>query len=467
MMKNTLNSLRDFFDCLEEGIIFLNRDRQAIAINQAASRMLGHEQEKIIGTLCPSLFKDTQCSRACSKRGYCSLAKPLETAPSVASKTQDITLRIPDGFPIHLRMWAMVLPPEESLAYCAIVLWDRTREVTLEEEVSERMRLGSMIGHSPVMQELFNKILRAANSDATVLITGESGVGKELVARSLHENSPRCDAPYIQVHCAALPETLLESELFGYAKGAFTGANTDRMGRFEAANGGTILLDEIGEIPLNIQVKLLRVLQEREVERLGENEPRKVDVRILAATNKDLSQMVQQGTFREDLYYRLRVLPVQVPALKERQGDIPLLVYKLLEELMTRYNRGDIQVAQESIDLMESHNWPGNIREMSNALEYAMVHLDGTVILPRHLPPEIAYTTTVAAASLIPSQIIPQQVTQVPPDKTYYRPAQPDEEKRQIIQALSNAGGNRSQAAKTLGMSRTTLWKRIKEYALD
>jgi two-component system, NtrC family, response regulator HydG len=464
-MKNTLNTLQDFFDCLEEGIVFLNQERQAVAINTAASRMLGHERQQVIGTLCPSLFKDTHCSKACSERGYCSLTKSLKTSSAGSSKTQDLTMRGPDGSPIYLRMWATILPPEESLAYAAIVLWDRTREVTLEEEVSERLRLGSMIGHSPVMQEMFNKILRAANSDATVLITGESGVGKELVAHALHENSPRCDAPYIRVHCAALPETLLESELFGYAKGAFTGAKAERMGRFEAANGGTILLDEIGEIPLNIQVKLLRVLQEREVERLGENEPRKVNVRILAATNKDLVQMVQQGTFREDLYYRLRVLPVQVPPLRERLGDIPLLAHKLLEELMGRYNRGDIRLAQESIELMEAHDWPGNIREMSNALEYAMVHLDGTVILPRHLPPEIARTGVTTGQ--IPGQAATPPVIPALPYKTYYRPTPPDEERQQIMQALEESGGNRSQAARTLGMSRTTLWKRLKEYGLD
>ncbi len=466
-MNNTLNTLRDFFDCLEEGIIFLNQERQAVAINLAASRMLGQEREQVIGALCPSLFKDTHCSRACSERGYCSLAKSIESSSEGSSKTQDLTMRGADGTPIYLRMWATVLPPEDSPAYCAIVLWDRTREVILEEEVSERLRLGSMIGHSPVMQDLFNKILRAANSDATALITGESGVGKELVARALHENSPRCDGPYIQVHCAALPETLLESELFGYARGAFTGANTERMGRFEAAHGGTILLDEIGEIPLNIQVKLLRVLQEREVERLGENEPRKINVRILAATNKDLSRMVQQGTFREDLYYRLRVIPVQVPALRERHGDVPLLTNKLLEELKDRYNRGDIQVAQESIKLLESHHWPGNIREMSNALEYAMVHLDGTVILPHHLPPEITNARMGATRGTSADLATTPATLQEQPSSSYYRPTHPDTEKNQIILALEESGGNRSKAAKILGMSRTTLWKRLKQYGLD
>lgn len=465
-MINTLNTLRDFFDCLEEGIIFLDNDRQAVAINLAASRMLGQERNKVIGTLCPSLFKETHCSKACSERGYCSLTKSIKTSSAGPSKTQDLTMSGPDGVPIYLRMWAMILPPEESSAYCAIVLWDRTREVMLEEEVSEKLRLGSMIGHSPLMQDLFNRILRAANSDATVLITGESGVGKELVARALHENSHRSDKPYIRVHCAALPETLLESELFGYAKGSFTGAKTDRMGRFEAAHGGTILLDEIGEIPLNIQVKLLRVLQEREVERLGENEPRKVNVRVLAATNKDLGLMVQQGTFREDLYYRLRVLPILVPALRDRQGDIPLLAHKLLEELITRYNRGDAHLSQETIDLMEAHHWPGNIREMGNALEYAMVHLDGTVILPRHLPPEVAHAMPATRSSIVTNnRLIAQQPEHS--DKAYYRPTKPDDEKQLIIQAMADTGGNRSEAAKRLGMSRTTLWKRLKNYGLN
>lgn len=193
------------------------------------------------------------------------------------------------------------------------MLKNRTLERQLEEQVSERLRLGGLIGHSAPMQELYKQIVRAAVSEASVLIEGESGVGKELVSRALHENSNRDKGPYVRVHCAALAENLLESELFGHARGAFTGAETARAGRFEAADGGTLLLDEIGEISPQIQVKLLRVLQEREVERLGENKPRKVDVRIIAATNQDLAAMVRAGKFREDLYYRLRVLPLRVP----------------------------------------------------------------------------------------------------------------------------------------------------------
>src|SRR3989304_2802442 len=239
------------------------------------------------------------------------------------------------------------------------------------------------------MQGLYQLILRAAASEATILISGESGTGKELVARALHENSSRASAPYIRVHCAALAENILESELFGHAKGAFTGATTARAGRFEAADGGTILLDEIGEISPAIQVKLLRVLQEREVERLGENQPRKVDVRIIAATHRDLAAMVEAGAFCAGLYCRLRVLPVNAPPLRERAGDITLLANQILGQLVNRYKREDMIISPEALERIDAYHWPGNVRELLNAMEYALVQTHGSTILERHLPPEV------------------------------------------------------------------------------
>ncbi len=323
----------------------------------------------------------------------------------------------------------------------------------LAEQACERWQLGGLIGRSPVMQALYGEILRAATSDAPVLVTGESGVGKELVARALHHNSRRAAGPYLPLHCASLPENLLESELFGHARGAFSGAGSARIGRFEAASGGTLLLDEIGEISPAMQTKLLRVLQEREVVRLGENHARPVDVRVIAATHRDLGEMVRRGAFREDLYYRLRVLPLAVAALRERREDIALLAGKLVDKLAERYARPVLRIAADAMAALESFDWPGNVRQLFNALEFAVVHAEGGELRRHHLPPEVL---AVGAS--------PPATTGKPAALTrYYRmPASAEEEQVLIRSVLAECGGNRAEAARRLGMSRTTLWKRLK-----
>ncbi len=457
----TLPAFRQFLDNLEEGVLFLDQQRRVVAVNEAASRMLGQNHDNILNKLCPSLFQGTACARSCEKRGHCTLMKNAIRE----KKVQDIVVQRPDGMLVPMRMWAMVLPSDEHLAYCAVVLRDRTHEVQLEEAASNRMHLGGLVGHSAVMQGLFRQILRAAASEASILITGESGTGKELVARALHENSSRAKGPYVRVHCAAFPEQLLEGELFGHARGAFTGAATAREGRFEAAHGGTLLLDEIGEVPLSVQVKLLRVLQEREIERLGENQTRKVDVRIIAATHRDLPAMVSRGEFRADLYYRLRVLPLHVPALREHREDIPLLVSTMLANMPARHQGRDIQFSNEALDALGAYSWPGNVRELVNALEYAMVHVDGTTILARHLPPEIQD----ACHQIADSRAVVAPAPAAALVQRYYRaPAQQaGQEKETLLHALKETGGNKAAAAEKLGMSRTTLWKRLKQYGID
>jgi len=455
----TLAGLRQFLDNLEEGILFLDQQRHVVAINEAASHMLGQNHDNILNKLCPSIFQGTACARSCDKRGHCTLMKNAIQGKSV----QDLVVQRPDGTLIPLRMWAMVLPTDEKLAYCAVVLRDRSHEMQLEEAARDRLRLGGLIGHSGVMRDLFRQILRAAASEASILLTGESGSGKELVARALHENSSRANGPYVRVHCAAFPEQLLEGELFGHARGAFTGASAAREGRFEAAHGGTLLLDEIGDVPLSIQVKLLRVLQEHEIERLGENRTRKVDVRIIAATHRDLLAMVNRGEFRADLYYRLRVLPLQVPALRERKEDIPLLVSSMLANILTRHQGHDIQLSNEALDALGAYRWPGNVRELVNALEYAMVHVDGTTILARHLPPEIQEASHLIANIPAGHPPVPALV------QRYYRAPvqQAGQEKAALLLALKESGGNKAATAEKLGMSRTTLWKRLKQYGID
>ncbi len=464
MSTIALPDLAYVIDNLDEGILFLDKDRQVVAINRTAMDILGQTRLEqggdIIGTLCPSLFPGTTCAHECEQSGKCSL---IQQKIQGREKTEHPTFRQPDGTMVSLSLRALALSPSEPLARCAILLKNRSHEQRLEDEISERFRLGSLIGHSVPMRNLFQDILKAAASEATVLIEGESGTGKELVARALHENSRRAASPYVRVHCSALAENLLESELFGHARGAFTGAVSARPGRFEAADGGTLLLDEIGEISPGIQVKLLRVLQEREVERLGENQPRKVDVRIIAATNRDLTAMVQDGTFRKDLYYRLRVLPVQVPALRERQGDIPLLADHLLAEMAGRYKREKIDISEDAVCTLEGYDWPGNVRELVNTLEYALVHADGAVILPRHFPPEIKAVPSWQSpppAPTIPDAPMPARLTR------YYRAPGADEERILILRTLDEAQGNKAEAARRLGMSRTTLWKRLRTYGL-
>lgn len=470
MTTISLQGLNMLLESLEEGVLFLGKDRQVVAINQAALDILGYAREELVNAQCPSVFLGTECARACEKRGHCSLVEGIRRDSglkishdiSQSREIRDIEMQRADGSNISLRMWAINLPASDSLARVAVVLKNRTLERELEEEVNERLHLGGLVGHSQPMQALYKHILRTAASVANVLIEGESGVGKELVARALHDNSDRAQGPYIRVHCAALAENLLESELFGHARGAFTGADSARAGRFEAADGGTLLLDEIGEISPTIQVKLLRVLQEREIERLGENKARKVDVRIIAATNRDLGAMVRAGQFREDLYYRLRVLPIKVPSLRERRDDIALLSDHLLGGMIQRYKRDEVQLSPGALQVLESYHWQGNVRELVNALEYALVQTDGATIEARHFPPEIQ----VGAITQPTITVVPGKAAPIDLPRYYQRPSC-EEEKAAIERALRETGGNKSATAKALHMSRTTLWKRLREYGLD
>jgi two-component system response regulator HydG len=452
-----ITSLGMFLDGLEEGVLFLDGGLCITAANKAAEQMLGNDAGSLLNHFCPTIFSGTHCAVECKGTASCTLVPKSGNDKAI----QDIELKRPTGASLFLRIWALRLPTDNPDLYFAIIMRDRSHEVELEQEVRQRLRLGGMVGHSPSMQKLYEQILRAASSNATVLVSGESGTGKELVARALHDNSPRAAGPYVPVHCASLPEALLESELFGHAKGAFTGATAARLGRFEAAHGGTLLLDEIGEISPNIQVKLLRVLQEREVVRLGENHARHVDVRVITATHRDLASMVARGEFREDLYYRLRVLPLEVPALRMRKEDIPLLANKLLGDLMEQYQYGNLKLAQETILALGKYDWPGNIRQLSNALEYAVVHADGVMILPHHLPPEVRETKS-TAHRIVP--IIPTATSTASLVRPYYQPANHPEDEMAIIQrALAESGGNKTEAARCLGMSRTTLWKKLRQ----
>lgn len=334
--------------------------------------------------------------------------------------------------------------------------------VALKAQFTERYGVENIIGHSAVMQPVFDMIRQVAPSKANVLIEGESGTGKELVGRAIHHLSGRPKSKLITVHCAALSEQLLESELFGHEKGAFTGATERRIGRFEEADGGTLFLDEIGEIDLNTQVKLLRAIGERTIERLGSNKPQKVDVRVVAATNKDLSEMVKEGTFRDDLFFRLNVVSIQMPPLRDRKEDIVLLVEAFLKEFGEENNKSDMDMTQDAMQLLLDYDWPGNVRELRTAVEHGVVMSNSPKIGVRHLPMFLRDDshsgfrpgTSTSAVSNVPAVVNEHDLNLA------------TMEQKMIRLALERTGDNRTEAAQLLGISRRTMQRKLKEMSL-
>lgn len=320
----------------------------------------------------------------------------------------------------------------------------------LRDEIVKGGRDYKIIGKSKNFQEVLDLVARAAPTNANVLLLGESGTGKELIARAVHLNSKRGDKPYIAVNCGAIPENLLESELFGHEKGAFTGAVARKPGRFERADGGTIFLDEVGELNLSTQVKLLRVIQEKEFERVGSTDTIKCDVRIIAATNRNLEKMVEEGTFREDLYYRLKVIPIMLPPLRERKDDIPLLVEYFSKRFSQEMGTRQIKFSVEAMEYITNYWWPGNIRELENIIERLTILNEGEIIEEDMLPREIVENARVLNKGSI----------SIPQDGIVLN----DVEKNLIVEALQKAGGNKSQAARLLGISRYTLLYRMDKY---
>jgi transcriptional regulator with PAS, ATPase and Fis domain len=312
-----------------------------------------------------------------------------------------------------------------------------------------------LVARSPAMLKIVHLVESLSQSIATVLITGESGTGKEVIARTLHVNSLRSAGPFVAVNCGALSADLLESELFGHVKGAFTGAVRDRVGRLELARGGTIFLDEIGDVPLHLQVKLLRVLQERQFERVGESAPRKMDARIIAATNQDLLEMIRAGRFREDLYYRLRVVPIHLPPLRERPEDIALIAQHLLAHIGGRAGRA-LRLSPDTLSVLETCPWPGNVRELENALEYSVALCTGQTIQIEDLPPELR-----GAEALPP----PRDAAALRAALPVGIPAEPERER--IVRALAAHRWNRNRAAQALGLSRSTLWRRMRDLGIE
>ena len=328
-------------------------------------------------------------------------------------------------------------------------LRDENRQ--LREELGHRYTFDNIIGSSKAMQEIFATIERVAPTQATVLLAGESGTGKDLIARAIHYHSPRRERPFVKINCTAIPENLMESELFGYDRGAFTGANSSKPGKFEQADSGTVFLDEIGDVPANVQVKLLRILQEREFERLGSNKTRQIDVRVIAATNVDLRAALENGEFREDLYYRLNVVPVEMPPLRQRKEDIPSLAAHFLEKYAPQFGSGVTSISGDALAVLTEHHWPGNVRELENVIERSLVLSSGE----RLQAPDIRMDRNPTRSEAGGDPFLPEGMTLQ------------EHEQDLIRKALEKANGNKSQAARLLGLTRNALRYRLSQMGLD
>jgi DNA-binding NtrC family response regulator len=323
----------------------------------------------------------------------------------------------------------------------------------LQNELREKYRFENIIGNSNPMMKVLSMVSKVAKTDSTVLISGESGTGKELVAKATHLNSRRKNRSFITINCGALPENLQESELFGHVRGAFTGAIKDKRGLFQEANGGTLFLDEVGETALSTQVKILRFLQDGEIRRVGENEPLNVDVRLIAATNKDLKREIEEGTFREDLYYRLNVIPIHLPALRERRDDIPLLVNHFLKIYAERTKKNNPTVSPEAMNILMQYNWPGNVRELENVIERGLILAAKNAIQPEDLPATLIESEQVQNTDL---EVI------VGGEQTLE-----ELEKKHILSTLERVAWNQKKASDILGISTTTLWRKLKSYGIE
>ncbi|MFO8112779.1 MAG: sigma 54-interacting transcriptional regulator [Desulfosalsimonadaceae bacterium] len=454
-MQNIWDSrfARLLLDTMGEGVFTLDSEGRITSWNPAMERISGYRTEEAIGQPC-SLLNFTRCfGRECpASIEECEIYKKGAVEPS------ECQLQHKTGIKVSVIKNARVLKDDANNVIGVVEtvtdLTDLTAARKKAEEAQQKLleihQFGNIIGKSHAIKEVFKAVRVAAKSDATVLLQGESGTGKELAAGAIHYNSDRAAGPLVVVNCSALSESLLESELFGHVRGAFTGAHRDRAGRFEEAHGGSILLDEIGDVSPLIQLKLLRVLQERQIERVGETVPRKIDIRVIAATYKDLYARVREGLFREDLFYRLKVFPIFIPPLRKRREDIPLLVRHFTDSFNKKTGKSISGVTRDALHLLMDYNWPGNVRELENAIEHAFVLCENSWIDIFDLPVEIRQKEIDPMAWPLP----------VEPVSAYKK--QPD--KHTLIELLDECGWNKAEVGRRLGKSRTSVWKYMKKY---
>ncbi|OQB16182.1 MAG: Transcriptional regulatory protein ZraR [Deltaproteobacteria bacterium ADurb.Bin207] len=429
-------------DSINEGVFTVDGDWRITTFNRAAEKITGISREEAIGQRCSEVFRATICE------GSCALKQAIATQKPVVNTT--VTIIDARGRRIPIKVSAAILRGEDGKALGGVETFQDLRQMEeLRKQLLDKQKYMDIVGKSAPLQRLLQLLPAVAESDAPVLIQGPSGTGKELFAKAIHQLSPRKDGPFVAVNCGALPDTLLESELFGYVAGAFTGANKDKPGRFALAHQGTLFLDEIGDISPALQVRLLRVLQEMTFEPLGAVKSIHTNVRIISATHRNLTDLVQQGTFREDLYYRIRVVGLDIPPLVNRREDIPLLMDHFIDTLNRLHGFEVAGISPEAYALLLEHDFPGNIRELRNVLEHAFVLCHQGLIRPEHLP---AYLRRDPA--LPPS----------PPHRTSLH--LPSSEREMIQAALQKHTGNRALAARELGIDPSTLYRKIKRLKL-
>ena len=433
----TVNTTDIILESISDGVFTVDHDWRITSFNRAAEEITGIPRKEAIGKRCSEVFRASMCEADCALR------HTMETGKTIVNRSCYIVDSEGRRIPISVST-ALLRNAEGVVVGGAETFRDLSVVEELRKELMGRFEIGDIVSRSPHMRRLFDVIPQVATSDSTVLIQGETGTGKELLARAIHHMSRRKDKPFVAVNCGALPDTLLESELFGYKAGAFTGAERDKPGRFALAEGGTILLDEIGDVTPALQVRLLRTLQERTYEPLGATASVQADVRVIAATNKDLSELVEKGSFRSDLFYRVNVIRMELPPLRKRKEDIPLLV----ERLITRFNRLQGRAVQgvtpEAMGILMAHDYPGNVRELENILEHAFVLCTSReTIGPRCLPEHLAAR---ASSDSQPTGI---------------NAAVQTVEAQVILEALRRNNGNRLAAARELGMHKSTLFRKI------
>jgi PAS domain S-box-containing protein len=427
-------------ESISDGVFTVDLEWRVTSFNRAAERITGVKRREALGQRCCEVFRSSMCETQCALRRTLKTGKPIIGRVGYIVK--------PDGIRLPVSVSTAVLKDRSGRVIGGAETFRDISEVeALRQELEGRSRVGDLVSRSPLMRRLFEVLPAIASSPSTVLILGETGTGKEVMARTLHELSPRSRGPFVAVNCGALPDTLLESELFGYRAGAFTGAQRDKPGRFALAKGGTLFLDEIGEISPAMQVRLLRVLQERSYEPLGATTTEKADVRVMAASNRDLAAWVREGKFREDLYYRINVVRLELPPLRRRLEDLPLLASQFMERFNRIQGRAVKGISREALALLMAHEWPGNVRELENIIERAFVHCgEGTIGL-EHLPEELRGGGRAPERS--------------------WREGRREWEARAIRDALEQAGGNRMEAARRLGVHKTTLYRRMRALGID
>jgi PAS domain S-box-containing protein len=426
-------------DSINEGVFTVDREWRITAFNRAAEQITNVRRRDALGRTCSDVFRASHCEQACALRRTLATAKPVvNSITSIIASTGE---RIP------IRISTALLKDESGAITGGVETFQDLRQIEqLQKELESRYTFEDIVGRSPAMTKLFNILPDIAESNSTVLIEGGTGTGKELFARAIHHLSPRRRKRFVAINCAALPDTLLESELFGYKAGAFTDAKRDKPGRFALADRGTIFLDEIGDVSPAMQVRLLRVLQERCFEPLGSTEPVKVDVRVVAATNKNLVELAREGKFREDLFYRIRVIHLTLPGLSERREDIPLLVEHLVAKFNRLQGKNIAGVADGVLARLMEYEYPGNVRELENIIEQAFVLCHGGLIESEHLPPELRPPGTSPAGGPMSLEAM---------------------ERRLIGDALERNKGNRKQTAHDLGIDSSTLYRKIKALGLQ